>query len=233
MGGAAAVQANWIWLISGTTVTLNFLKKSMPKMGPVKSLPWNCAGFLMKPQEGIGCPSAPLRRGPDGLEFWLQGTIFKDAPVSTRYLSFVNSSVRKINPALTGKCIAVAVACVGMAAQLKVVRRLVSFPTKHRAKHTCEPCGYSSCEIYRCHYQGFGRNKNQGRKGVTFRMGIAILFVTSLPAVGSREPTVLSQGSCDCGVMATSSIPQGVSSLHHGCSRCVGASSYRFSHGRR
>jgi hypothetical protein len=33
MGGAAPVQANWIWLISGTTVTLNFLKKSMPKMG--------------------------------------------------------------------------------------------------------------------------------------------------------------------------------------------------------
>jgi hypothetical protein len=25
--------------------------------------------FFMKPQEGIGCPSAPLRRGPDELEF--------------------------------------------------------------------------------------------------------------------------------------------------------------------
>jgi hypothetical protein len=45
---AAAVHANCIWLISGTTVTLNFLKKSMPTMGPatvackklaVKSLP--------------------------------------------------------------------------------------------------------------------------------------------------------------------------------------------------
>jgi hypothetical protein len=31
-GKAAAVQANW--LISGATVTLNFLKKSMPRMGP-------------------------------------------------------------------------------------------------------------------------------------------------------------------------------------------------------
>jgi hypothetical protein len=31
-GEAAAVQANCIWLISGTTVTLNFLKKSMPRM---------------------------------------------------------------------------------------------------------------------------------------------------------------------------------------------------------
>ncbi len=45
---AAAEQANCIWLISGETITLNFLKKSMPRMGPatvayrkvdVKSLP--------------------------------------------------------------------------------------------------------------------------------------------------------------------------------------------------
>jgi hypothetical protein len=54
----------------------------------------------MKPQEGIGCPSAPLRRGPDGLEFWLQGTMLKVAPVSTKYLSMVSLSVRKISPAL-------------------------------------------------------------------------------------------------------------------------------------
>jgi hypothetical protein len=33
-GEAAAVQANCIWLISRTTVTLNFLKKSMPRIGP-------------------------------------------------------------------------------------------------------------------------------------------------------------------------------------------------------
>jgi hypothetical protein len=48
VGEAAAEQANCIWLIFGTTVTLNFLKKSMPRMGPataacrkldVKSLP--------------------------------------------------------------------------------------------------------------------------------------------------------------------------------------------------
>jgi hypothetical protein len=32
-GGAAAQQVNCIWLISGETVTLNFLKKSMPRMG--------------------------------------------------------------------------------------------------------------------------------------------------------------------------------------------------------
>ncbi len=47
-GEAAAAQANCIWLMSGKTVTLNFLKQSMPRMGPataackklaVKSLP--------------------------------------------------------------------------------------------------------------------------------------------------------------------------------------------------
>jgi hypothetical protein len=64
----------------------------------------------MKPQEGIGCPSAPLRRGPDGLEFLLQGTMLNVAPVSIKYLSFDNSSVKKIRPALAGKCIAMAVA---------------------------------------------------------------------------------------------------------------------------
>jgi hypothetical protein len=76
--------------------------------------------FFNQTQEGIGCPSAPLRKGPDGLEFWLQGTMLIIAPVSTKYLSFVNSSVRKISPALAGKCIAVAVACVGMAAEPEV-----------------------------------------------------------------------------------------------------------------
>jgi hypothetical protein len=120
-GEAAAAQANCIWLMSGETVILNYLKKSMPRMGPaiaackkldVKSLPWNWTFFLMKPQKGIGCPSAPLRRGPDGLEFLVQGTMLSVAPVSTKYLSFVNSSVRKMRPALAGKCIAVAVACV-------------------------------------------------------------------------------------------------------------------------
>jgi hypothetical protein len=48
LGEASAAQANCVWLISGETVTLNFLKKSMPRMGPataackkldVKSLP--------------------------------------------------------------------------------------------------------------------------------------------------------------------------------------------------
>jgi hypothetical protein len=37
-GEAAVVQANWLWLISGAKVTLNFLKKSMPKMGPATAI---------------------------------------------------------------------------------------------------------------------------------------------------------------------------------------------------
>ncbi len=52
--GAARVQANCIWLVSGETVNLNFLKKSMPRMGPAtaackklatKNLPWNWTVF--------------------------------------------------------------------------------------------------------------------------------------------------------------------------------------------
>ncbi len=88
----------------------------------------------MKPQDGMVCSSAPLSRGPDGLEFWLQGTMLKVAPVSTKYLSFVSSSVRKMSPALAGKCIAVAAACAGLAAEPKMVRRQNSFPTKRRVE---------------------------------------------------------------------------------------------------
>ncbi len=53
-------------------------------------------------------------------------------PVST----FVNSSVKKIKLALAGNCIAVAVACVGKAAEPKVVLRQISFLTKNRAGRT-------------------------------------------------------------------------------------------------
>jgi hypothetical protein len=51
------------------------------------------------------------------LVFEMQGTMLKVAPVSTKNLSLVNSSARKISPALAGKCIAVAAACAGMAAE--------------------------------------------------------------------------------------------------------------------
>jgi hypothetical protein len=125
----------------------------------------------MNPQEGMGCLSSPLRRGPDGLEFRLQGTMLKVAPVSNKYLLLVSSSVRKINPALAGKCIAVAVACVGMASEPKGVQRQFSFPTKHRLKHSCEPCGHNNCEIYKRHCQAFEKSKSQSGKGGDFWSG--------------------------------------------------------------
>ncbi len=119
----------------------------------------------MKPQEGIGCPSAPLRRGPDGLVIWVQWTMLSVVPISTKYLSFVNSPVRNINLAFAGKFIAVAVACVGLAAEPKVARQQASFPTKYR---TCEPYGRNNCEICTRHCQGFERNKSLGGKGCDF-----------------------------------------------------------------
>ncbi len=76
-GEAAAVQANWIWLISGTTMT-EFSQKVNAQNGTGHSglqetgcekLPWNCTVFLMNPQEGIGCPSASLRRDQMGWNF--------------------------------------------------------------------------------------------------------------------------------------------------------------------
>jgi hypothetical protein len=69
----------------------------------------------MNPQEGIGSPFAPLRSGPDGSALDAHGIMVNVAPISTKYLSLVNSSVRKINLAFAGKCMAVAVVCAGIA----------------------------------------------------------------------------------------------------------------------
>jgi hypothetical protein len=72
VGEAAAVQANCIWLISGETVTLNFLKKSMPRMGPaaaackkldVKYFPWNCTVFFNETPRGDRLPICPFEKG--------------------------------------------------------------------------------------------------------------------------------------------------------------------------
>ncbi len=112
-----------IWLVSGATVTLNIHKKSMPrtrlasaacKKLEVNILHWNRAVLVMK--EGIGFLFVPLRRGPDGLLLEEQGTMLSVALVSTKNLSFVNLSVRKIKPSSAGKCMVVAVACTGIAA---------------------------------------------------------------------------------------------------------------------
>jgi hypothetical protein len=59
--------------------------------------------------------NAPWRRGLDGLVFDAHGILLNVAPMSTKYLSLVNLSVRKISPAFPGKGMAVAVACAGVA----------------------------------------------------------------------------------------------------------------------
>jgi hypothetical protein len=71
------------------------------------------------------------------MEFEVQGIMLKVAPVSTKNLSLVNSSVRKISPALARKCIAVAVVCAGIAAEPERVRRHFSIPRKYRVQYTC------------------------------------------------------------------------------------------------
>ncbi len=58
---------------------------------------------MMNPQDRIGNPFAPLRRGPDELVLDVHGIMLNVAQVSTKYLSLVISSVRKINPAFAGK----------------------------------------------------------------------------------------------------------------------------------
>jgi hypothetical protein len=120
-----------------------------------------------------------------------------------------------------------------VAAEPKVVRRLISFPNKHRAECTCEPYGRSSYKIYRCHCQGFERNRKiWGGGGATFGVGITAPFVASPPAVGSRAPTSLSRGGRDHRIVAASSIPQGICGLQQGCGCRVVASYYCFTHGR-
>ncbi len=66
----------------------------------------------------------------------LQGTILNVAPVSTIYLSRSSSSVKKMSLAFAGKSMAVAVACVDVAAEPVRVLWLFSFLTKYRVKYT-------------------------------------------------------------------------------------------------
>ncbi len=62
--------------------------------------------------------------------------------------------------------------------------------------------------------------------GATFGVGVTAPFVASPPVVKSRAPTSLSRGGRDLRIVATSSIPQGIRSLHHGRGCRVVASSY-------
>ncbi len=153
--------------------------------------------------------------------------MLKVAPVSTKYLSLVSSSERKRSPTLAGKCIAMAVACAGMAAKPEGVRRQLSFLTKHRAKHTCEPCWRSNCVILCTHVIARVLERIEiraGGGGAAFGTGVAVPFVASPPA--------MSRGGRDRRFVAALNIPQGVRGLHPRGGYLVVVSSYRFSHGR-
>ncbi len=94
--------------------------------------------------------------------------------------------MRKINPAFAGKCIAVAVACVWLAAEPKMAWRRASFPTKHRAEHACEHYWRNNCEICIRHCQGFEKSTNLGGKGGGFRSGRYHPFLLPLfPLLGA------------------------------------------------
>ncbi len=163
-GGATAVHANKIWLVSGAIVILNFHRKSMPRMGPataagkkleVNILPRNWTVLVMKPQEGICFPICSLEKGTRWVAVEEQGIMLNVAPVSTKNLSFINSSVRKIKPVSAGKCMEVAVACAGFAAKLVKARQLFSFPTSCKVLHTCGLLHGSNCDTCTCHCRGF------------------------------------------------------------------------------
>jgi hypothetical protein len=46
---------------------------------------------------------------------------------------------------MAGKCIAVAVACAGMAAEPEKVQWLFSFPREYRVQYTCVLCWNNNC----------------------------------------------------------------------------------------
>jgi hypothetical protein len=63
--------------------------------------------------------------------------MLKVAPVSTKYLSLVNSTVKIIKPAFSRKMDGRGSGMCGEATEPKVVRRQISFPTMDRAECTC------------------------------------------------------------------------------------------------
>jgi hypothetical protein len=172
----------------------------------------------MNPQEGIGCPSAPLRRGPERLEFEVQGIMLKVAPVSTKNLSL---------------CIAVAVACAGMATEPEKVRPRRTLVFRESTGRNKPVCSIGVIIVKLAHAIGRVLKSMEGRAGrwATFGTGIAVSFVAHLPASGSRAPTSVSHGGRDCRVLAALSIPQGNrgSNYVRGC--LVVSCAYHFSHG--
>jgi hypothetical protein len=128
----------------------------------------------------MGWPSAPLRREPDGLEFWLQGTMLKVAPVSTKYLSLVIRQSKKSSQRLQGKCTAVAVACVGKAAELKGGQNA-----------PVSPIGVVIVKFTHVIARVLKLMKIWAGRRTTFGAAITTPFVAPLPAAGSGAPVLL------------------------------------------
>jgi hypothetical protein len=144
----------------------------------------------MNPQEGIGCPSAPLRRGPDGLEFEVQGIMLKVAPVSTKNLSLVNSSVRKISQRWLGNALPWQWRVLEWPLNQKGFGDTLVFQESTGRNTLVRSIGVIIVKL--AHAIGRvlkGMESRSGRRA-TFRMGIAVL-----PASGSRAPTSVSQAS--------------------------------------
>ncbi len=102
------------------------------------------------------------------------------------YSMYMNVCVFASNQSSVGwKCIAVAMACAGMAAEPFLVRRHFSFPRKYRVQYTCVLYWSNSCEICTRHWQGSEKRGKQGRKVGDLKR--ALLFFLSLvfPPVGA------------------------------------------------
>ncbi len=124
----------------------------------------------------------------------VQGTILNFALVSTKYLSLFNLSMRKMRPAFARKCMAVAVTCAGIAAELVKVWQHFSFPTRNKGKCTCGICCHRNCGICTCHCQGFGMKRNQSRKENDFWTGCCHSFSRS--SSRQSEPGFYCAGLC-------------------------------------
>ncbi len=201
----------------------------------VKSLPWNRTVFKIKPQERFGRPFAPFRRGPNGLLFDLQGTMLSVALESTKYLSLVNSSMRKIKSAFAGKCMAVAMACTGVAAELLKTWRLFSFTIRSKGPHICLPLVNCNCGTCTCHSQGCENWKIMGEERQLFEQAPQPLLLLFLPLAGVGlllcwVMAAVTMGSCF--FLATVGIPQGgVHDSNHHCCRLVVTRTYCLLHG--
>jgi hypothetical protein len=63
-------QGQWQWLLPYRKKELGWGATAvLCKKHEMESFPWNQTAFVMKPQEGMDKPFAPLRREPDGLLF--------------------------------------------------------------------------------------------------------------------------------------------------------------------